>query len=536
MEKQIRKEVAIYARVSSDQQVDAGTIKSQISALLDRVNSDGLKVPEELKFIDDGYSGATLLRPDLERLRDTVYSGILERIYVHSPDRLSRKYAYQILLIDEFKRAGVEVVFLNGRNGESPEDELLLQVQGVVAEYERAKILERSRRGKMHAAKQGDVSVMAGAPYGYRFISKKTSEDGVARYEIVFEEARVVQRIFEWMAKDRITLYEASHRLTKLGVKTRTGKTLWQPKTVLQILKNTAYIGEAAFGKTRQGPRRSRVRAAKGQPEHSRIQSSTYGVPEDEWIRIPVPPLITPAIFQAVQEQLAENRSKARTRKVGARYLLQGLIACKLCGHAYYGKPCVCGDEKELYYEYYRCLGRDGYRYGGSPLCMNKPVRGDLVEEAVWKEVLKLLQNPSLLEKEYNRRLSADKPDDIDDLTNQQTKLRTAISRMIDSYSEGLIDKSEFEPRVKRARLKLAQIESQMKKAADTAGSEGQLRLLIVRLSEFSSQVLSNLQTLDWETKRNVIRAVVKRIDVDNDAVNVTFRLGDFEMPKTGAG
>ena len=148
-------QVGFYARVSSDLQAETGTIKSQIAALLERIRSDGLQVPEELQFIDDGVSGATLIRPALERLRDVVYGGTLERIYIMSPDRLSRKYAYQILLIDEFRRAGVEVVFLNKQTGDSPEDELLLQVQGVVSEYERAKIMERSRRGKLHAAKQG---------------------------------------------------------------------------------------------------------------------------------------------------------------------------------------------------------------------------------------------------------------------------------------------------------------------------------------------------------------------------------------------
>jgi site-specific DNA recombinase len=100
-----------------------------------------------------------------------VAFGSIDRLYVHSPDRLSRKYAYQVLLCDEFQRAGVEVVFLNRALGQTPEDDLLLQVQGMVAEYERAKILERSRRGKRHKAQTGQISVLSGAPYGYRYIS-----------------------------------------------------------------------------------------------------------------------------------------------------------------------------------------------------------------------------------------------------------------------------------------------------------------------------------------------------------------------------
>ena len=163
---------ALYARVSSDRQVDAHTIASQVAALEERVATDGLLVPPELHFVDDGYSGATLIRPALERLRDLIAAGGLDRLYVHSPDRLARNYAYQVLLLDELKQAGVTVVFLNQALAQTPEDALLLQVQGMVAEYERAKILERSRRGKRHAARMGSLSVLSLVPYGYRAVSK----------------------------------------------------------------------------------------------------------------------------------------------------------------------------------------------------------------------------------------------------------------------------------------------------------------------------------------------------------------------------
>ena len=138
---------AIYARVSSDQQAEARTIESQIEALLDRVRGDEVTVDEELKFIDEGYSGATLVRPALERLRDLAFAGAVDRLYVHSPDRLARKYAYQVLLVEELQRHGVELVFLDHQPGHTAEQDLLLQVQGMLAEYERAKMLERSRRG-----------------------------------------------------------------------------------------------------------------------------------------------------------------------------------------------------------------------------------------------------------------------------------------------------------------------------------------------------------------------------------------------------
>jgi site-specific DNA recombinase len=160
--------VALYARVSSDQQAQEQTIESQVAALRERITSDGHTLDDELCFLDDGVSGSTLMRPALERLRDTAYVGGFQKLYVHSPDRLARRYAYQVLLVDELKKHHVEIEFLNRSIGVSPEEDLLLQMQGMFAEYERAKIMERSRRGKRHAAGRGSVNVLSGAPYGYR--------------------------------------------------------------------------------------------------------------------------------------------------------------------------------------------------------------------------------------------------------------------------------------------------------------------------------------------------------------------------------
>src|SRR5438067_5237548 len=186
-------QVALYARVSSEQQNEARTIESQLADLRSRIAATGVAPPAELEFVDNGYSGATLIRPALERLRDVAAAGGIERLYVHCPDRLARNYAHQVLLLEEFMRAGIEVVFLNREVGQTPEEQLLLQVQGMIAEYERAKILERSRRGKRHGAQVGKVSVLGGAPYGYRYVTKQEGA-GEASFEMVWEEARVVRQ------------------------------------------------------------------------------------------------------------------------------------------------------------------------------------------------------------------------------------------------------------------------------------------------------------------------------------------------------
>jgi site-specific DNA recombinase len=168
-------------------------------------------------------------------------------------------------------RRGVEVVFLNRPLGQSPEDDLLLQVQGIVAEYERAKIMERSRRGKKHAAQSGSLNVMSGAPSGYRYISVREG-DGQARFEPVAEQARVVQQIFTWIGRDRCSLAEVCRRLHAGGMPSATGKTIWSREAVWHVLQNPAYMGQAAYRKTHMILRgkNSRLRAARGHPTQPR--------------------------------------------------------------------------------------------------------------------------------------------------------------------------------------------------------------------------------------------------------------------------
>jgi len=232
-------QVAIYARVSSEPHAETHTIASQVAALRERVAADGLVVSEAMHFLDEGYSGATLVRPALERLRDVSAAGSVDRLSVHSPERLARTYAYQVLLVDECRRAGVEVVFLNRALGQSPEDDLRLQGQGMMAEDERAKLIERHRRGKRHAAQSGAVNGRSGAPYGYRYVPKYEG-GGQARSEILPDEARVVRQVFAWVGHDRLTIGEVCRRLPHAGEVTRTGKTVWDRSVVGGLLKNPA--------------------------------------------------------------------------------------------------------------------------------------------------------------------------------------------------------------------------------------------------------------------------------------------------------
>jgi site-specific DNA recombinase len=450
----------------------------------------------------------------------------MDRLYVHCPDRLARNYAYQVLLLDELTHREVEVIFLNRPLGHNAEDQLLLQVQGVIAEYERAKFLERSRRGKRHAAQEGRVGILCHAPYGYRYVSKQEA-GGEARFEIVFDEARVVQQVFVWVGQERCTINEVCRRLHQAGIRTQTGKEHWDHKTIWDMLRNPAYKGEAAFGKTHWTPVGPRLHAPRGRPAQSRRGYSGKEAPQEDWISIPVPALIDAALFDAVQEQLEENRRRARIPEKGSRYLLQGLLVCAQCGYAY------CGRTNDARNAYYRCAGAMNIpRHGFERLCWNKELRMDQTDAAVWQEVCRLLENPQRLEQEYRERLQPQEPSKAHEgLEAQLGKLRRGIARLIDSYAEGLIDKQEFEPPVTRMRERMQHLEEQVQHLKEESEVQEELRVILGRLETFAAKVQEGLHQADFQTRREIIRTLVKRVEVDQQHIRIIFRLSPTSFP-----
>jgi site-specific DNA recombinase len=535
--------VAFYARVSSEAQARDHTIDSQVAALKERIAADGFQIEPDHGYVDDGCSGTNLQRPALETLRDAVASGQIERIYVLAPDRLGRRHAHQVLLIEEFRRAGAEVVFLNRSIGGTAEDELLLQVQGVIAEYERAKILERVRRGRLHAARSGLISALTGAPFGYRYICRDQG-GGVARFEVVEDEARIVRSIFAWVGIDRLSLREVCRRLQQMGCRGRRGLRHWNATTIRGMLDNPAYIGRAVLGRSRVVPAGPRLRLIR---RNSRpVPSATQRVPgrREEWIEVAVPALVDPAMFEAARAQLDENRRRKRESGRGPRWLLQGLTVCRCCGYAYYAKTSALSptDRARGKRHYYRCVGADAYRLNGATKCGNSTVRGDRLEQMVWDQVKALLQDPGRVADEFRRRIgqvhNADgPPEQVARLDRQMMTLRRGIDRLIDGYAGGFIDKTQFEPRIAGLKLRLSQLQDQQQAAVEAANAERELSLVISRLEDFSAKISRGLDRLDWQGMRNIIHTVVRRIEIDHDSVEVVFRVppGPGQTPSPGS-
>ena len=314
---------------------------------------------------------------------------------------------------------------------------------------------------------------------------------------------------------------------------TRTGRTVWDRRVVWGILKHPASQGTAAFGKTRQEPLRPRLRAQRHRPVPPRRAVSTREVPPEDWLLIPAPALVEPEVCAAVQAQWQEHKRHARQARRGARYLLQGLRQCHHWGYACYGKRLRprARQGKPRAYASYRCRGTDAYRFGGERVCQHTQVRTALVDLAVWQAVGTLLAHPERLAEAYRRRWQPEthaKRPPLGTVEGQSSPLRQGVARLIDRYADGLIDQHEFEPRITRLRQRLARLEAPRQPPADEAASHAELQLIIGRLEDFATKVHESLEEAAWARKRDLIRTLVKRVEVAQDQVNIVFRVDPY--------
>jgi site-specific DNA recombinase len=363
---------AIYARVSTERQAERGTIGSQVEALRAHLAAAGAEPAGEYR--DDGCSGARLDRPGLDALRDAAEAGLFEVVYCLSPDRLARSYAYQVLVLDELARFGVKVAFTDapGLDQDDPQARLLTQVQGVIAEYERAKIGERYRRGKLFRARAGEVIAWK-APYGYRRIPR--GPDGPAHLEIFEPEATVVRRVFAERAAGT-TIRQICRQLNADAVPTPTGsRSVWGTSTLDRMLRNEAYIGTTYFNRTEAVPDR--------RPGH---HSRQVPRPRADWIAISCPAIIADQTFEAAATVSHDNSKWSPRRAEPGAWLLRGLVKCGPCG---VGTSChKMRGRNGTWHRYYYCHNHDPLRAGGQDQrCPERNIRADALDEFVFAQI-----------------------------------------------------------------------------------------------------------------------------------------------------
>ena len=511
---------AIYARVSSDRQKQEHTVDSQIAALNEFAHSEALTVPEQWVFQDEGYSGATVVRPALERLRDLACEGTLEVILVYSPDRLSRKYAYQVLLVEEFSRQGVEVIFIKSPKASTPEEQLLVQFQGMIAEYERAQIAERTRRGKRFRAMSGSVNVLSGAPYGYRYIKK--TEIHAAYYQVIEEEAEVVRTVYKLYTEDNLSINAIARWLNDRQIPTRKRISLWERSTVWAMLRNPAYKGTACFGKTQSVERKKITRSLRKRGGFSPRDSAHKECPQEQWLQIPVPALINKDLFGLAQERLQSNKRHS-PRRTNEPTLLQGMLVCNNCGYAYY-RTSTHTSKRKLYY--YRCLGSDNYRFSSGPVCQSRPIRQDYLDELVWQQIVGLLSDPELVRGEIRRRIETIQESNPEKqrrevILKELLRVENSIKKLLDAYQSDLLQMDELRDRMPQLRNRHKTLQAELAGLESAVANQQSVLRLANKLESFLRKLRKSAETMDILERQRVLRLVVKEILVDDKNIRI---------------
>jgi len=514
------KTAAIYARVSSDQQKENKTIDSQVDELLHFAEEQGCVVPDEYIFKDEGYSGAILVRPGLEKVRDLSAEGQIQAVLIYSPDRLSRNYAYQVVLMDEFTSYGVEVLFINSPKADTPEEALLLQFQGMISEYERAMIKERSRRGKRFKAKSGVVNVLCGAPYGYNYIRK--TEDAAAYYLIDESQSLVVQDVFKQYAEEFLSIGAITRKLNEQRVPTRKGISKWERSTVWAMLRNPAYCGKACYGKTEHAERQRITKPLRAKGGYVVQNGCNKEKPREEWIEIPVPAIIDEATFDIVQERLKSNKARSQ-RNTKVETLLQGMMVCSECGYSLYRGFTETSAKKRIYY--YRCFGSDAYRFEGVRKCNCKPVRQDYLDNIVWQQLLQLLEDPMLIQREVEKRVEETRKaspvlKQKEAILKQRNKLSQSMDKLLDAYQEGLITIAQLRIRMPELQKRVNATEKELENLKNHELALDQ-RLQYLDAQSFTDQLGVNVNQLDIKEKKKILRLLVKEVVVGDDIIDI---------------
>ena len=508
---------AIYARVSTERQAERGTIGSQVQALRAHVAAAGYEPAGE--YCDDGHSGARLDRPGLDALRDAAEAGLFEVICCLSPDRLARSYAYQVLILDELARFGVSVAFADapGLDQDDPQARLLTQVQGVIAEYERAKIGERYRRGKLFRSRAGEV-ISRKAPYGYRRIPR--GPDGPAHLEIYEPEAVIARRIFAERAAGT-TIRQICRQLNADAVPTPTGsRAVWGTSTVNRLLRSEAYIGRVYFNRTEAVPDR--------RPGH---RSRQVPRPRADWIAIPCPPLITDETFEAATKVSYDNSKWSPRRAEPGAWLLRGLVKCGPCG---VGTSChKMRGRNGTWHRYYYCHNHDPLRAGGQDRrCPERNIRADALDEFVFGQVRAALLDPALLlAGEQAIAVHAPVPDDqllaaeLARLDRRLEAARTEHNRLIDLYQAGLIDMPGLQRRA--AAITARQRDTEQKRASLAAERADLARGNRLRhgVEHFAARVATVIDELDHTQRQTLLRLLIEDVQVTGWHVTIRLRI-----------
>lgn len=507
------KRTAVYARVSSEQQEKEETIASQMEAIAQYAKEGGIVYDDASDaFLDEGYSGTVLRRPGLDKLLDRVHEGCYDQVLVFDPDRLARNYGHQIMLIEEFQGNGCEPVFIRRPIGQGAEEDLLLQMQGVIAQYEHAKIKERTRRGRLHKMRNGEL-VNGQRTFGYRYV--KADGGTPAHYEIIPEEAEVIRDMFRWYTEDGLSMCRIATRLQEEGVPTIRGGR-WSGSHIGHMLGNSIYMGTGYANKIEAvEPERE-----KGTKQYRRnLKSSRRRRPPEEWHSFSTPQIVTEETFELAQARLKENK-RLSPRRTERPYLLRGLMNCELCDmHIFCDTQSYC---------YICAFSRRAYarNHGRSP-CENKrrlPV--PQLDELVWREVKNLLKKPALLKKQYPELRDKIHPraaGSLEVIDSKLAEVEKQMKRTNDLFISGFLEQDEHAEKHSDLDSRKKQLAAQRDKVSSEHLEHQEIEQLMASFTAFAKTIKSRLDTADFDTRRSIVEQLVKRVSVGKKVITIEY-------------
>ncbi|KYQ86763.1 integrase [Thermoactinomyces sp. AS95] len=504
---------AVYARVSTGLQAAEGTsLDAQVEMCVQKARSLGLSDIEVYK--ENGISGEELERPELERLRQDVANKKISHVICVHPDRLSRDMVDKLILCGEFKRYDVELVFCDTEYQNTPEGQLFFNIQSAVAQYELSLIRKRTSRGRLKAVeKQNKIMPMRCAPFGYDLVDSKLV--------INPEEAKMVQKIYEWYVHQKWTLRQIGDRLVQLGVppKRKESKS-WHQSSIHRILTNEIYVGIYRYN-------RRKVRKVKGEKTKSGHPKKTYEYRDpSEWVTAEVPAIIDPELFQLAQEQRKKNRTNAGNAK--NQYLLKGLIRCGHCGRTWNGTAYKGRKHKQTgkarTYRCYRCPNRNPKTYGGErEPCPAPTIRAEQLEEYIWNLILLTVadrnglwdhweKSVEILDQKSRETMEVIRAR-IRDKEKEREKVKMMFRREAISEEEMMNDLNAIHQEIKKLQSDLEACRIEGMESLKKLEAEGTAKKVIPRLENRLRQP----SDIPFEIKRNIILSLMDEIRIRFD-------------------
>ncbi|MHA2065227.1 MAG: recombinase family protein [Candidatus Thorarchaeota archaeon] len=515
-------EVALYARVSTTRQQLDLTIEQQIERLRGHVEEQPeWHLEEKHIYLDEGYSGAKLNRPGLDRLREHIPKAEFEMILITAPDRLARNYVHQTLLIEEFQNLGCQVQFVERPMSQDPHDQLLLQIRGAVAEYERSLITERMRRGRRAKLRSGLLLPWTVAPYGY--LPDPDNPRDASKVNLDPVKSELVRQMFAWYTdpQKRCSLYWIAKKLSDDGIPTPRGGVRWNVATIRGILRSPTYAGMAYSGRTRPAPAIGRRSAL--QPVGTREQASVAPAPQEDWIGIPVPAIVSQKLYDVAQQRLDENKQMSRRNNHKHGYLLRALVSCGQCRLSSAGRMVHPG------YSYYVCGGRtDTLRAAQGERCTARYVPSQALDTLVWEDLCGIITSPELITQALERAQAGEWLPQVlqsrkETLSQSLRQLERQQERLLEVYLGEVIGREELE----RKRKELSDTQNALQRQLRQLEAQVQKQLDVVKLAagicDLCGRIQPTLDTLTFEQRRQLVTLLIDRVIVDDEKVEIRY-------------